>query len=275
MTDIVRSILVVGDIHGGSPYSVCDEEGITVPYGNESIEIKPNKGQLELYEKWKYMEEAAEEFNVDTVIDLADAMDGVDYYNSGQGVMTSVLDSQVELTTRLYKPIVKNRVFVGCSGSPYHQSRDTKLHLRLSEKLEKYAKSTTFVGVAGLLTVPEVDKKLLIAHKSSNAMLYTATMLDRELIYQKVSEANRQLPEIDYRITAHLHKAMYLDNGRQHYLQSPCWKSWYPIKGSTKLIGRMQTDIGFSIIEFDSTGRSSTKLFVWNSPNIAIREMTI
>jgi len=275
MTDTIRSILVVGDVHGGSPYAGCDEEGITIPYGNEAIHISPSKGQLEIYEKWKHMERMAEEFNVDTVIDLADAVDGVDYYNSGSGVMTSVLDSQLELTTRLYKPIVKNRNFVGCSGSPYHQSKDTKIHMRLAEKLEKYANKTAFVGVAGLLTIPEINRNLLIAHKASNAMLYTATMLDRELTYQKVAEANDQMPEIHYRITAHLHKAMHLDNGRQHYLQNPCWKAWYPIKGSTKLVGRMQTDIGFSIIEFDAAGRSSVKLFVWSSPNIAIRELSI
>lgn len=266
---------MVSDVHGGSPYSVCDEEGLTVPYGNEAIQIKPNKGQLELYTHWEYMIKMADEFNVDTVLDLADAMDGVDYKNNGQGVMTTVLDSQVELTTRLYKPVVKGRKFYGCSGSPYHESQDTQLHLRLAEKLEKYAEQSTFVGVVGLLTIPEINKRLMMSHKDGNAMLYTATKNDRELIYQKVAEANEQLPEIHYRISAHLHKAMHLDNGRQHYLQNPCWKTWYPIKGSTQLIGRMQTDIGFSIIQFDSAGRSTVKLFVWSSPNIAIKEIDL
>ena len=275
MTDIIRSLLVVGDVHGGSPYAVCDEEGVGIPVGNEVNYVMPNKGQLELYEYWKYMLKMAEQFNVDTVIDLADAIDGTDYYNCGQGVMTSVLDSQIELTTRLYKPVVKGRKFVGCSGSPYHQSKDMKSHKTLCDNLSKYAEETLFVGAAGLLTIPEINKRLLIAHKASNAMLYTATMLDRELTYQKVAEANKQLPDIHYRITAHLHKAMHLDNGYQHYLQNPCWKSWYPIKNSTQLIGRRQTDIGFSIIEFDTAGRSSVKLFVWPSPNIAIKEAVL
>ncbi len=275
MSTIVRSVLVVGDIHGGSPYSVCDEEGIALPFGNEVNYVTPSEGQLELYEHWKYMIEIADILNVDTVIDLADAVDGVDYYNSGQGVMTSILDSQLELTTRLYKPVVKGRRFIGCSGSPYHQSRDMKIHKQLASNLSKYADSTEFVGSAGILTIEEIDKKLLIAHKASNAMLYTATMLDRELTYQKVAEANEQLPGIDYRITAHLHKAMHLDNGRQHYIQNPCWKSWYPIKNSTQLIGRRQTDIGWAVIMFDEEGRSTVKLFVYNSPNIAIRELSI
>lgn len=275
MTDTVRSILLVGDVHGGSPYAVCDEEGITVPYGNEAIHVSPCKGQLELYELWKQMERDAEEFNVDTVIDLADAIDGVDYYNSGQGVMTSVLDSQLDLTARLYKPIVKDRIFIGTSGSPYHQSKDTRTHLRLCEKLDKYAYETHFMGVVGLITIKDVGKRLMVSHKDGNAMLYTATKNDRELIYQKVAEANGQLPYIHTRVTAHLHKAMHLDNGRQHYIQSPCWKSWYPIKGSTQLIGRRMTDVGYVIMTFDSLGRSTVKMFVENSPNIAIKELSI
>jgi hypothetical protein len=275
MTDTIRSILFVGDVHGGSPYSVCDEEGIALPFGNEVNYVTPNEGQLKIYEYWKYMIEMADRFNVDTVIDLADAIDGIDYKGYGQGVMTTLLDSQTELVTRLYKPVVKGRKFIGCSGSPYHQSRDTRSHLRLCEKLEKYADETLFVGVAGLLTIPEINKNILVAHKASNAMLYTATMLDRELIYQKVAEANKQLPDIHYRVTAHLHKAMHLDNGYQHYLQNPCWKSWYPIKNSTQLIGRRQTDIGFSIVEFDTAGRSTVKLFVWPSPNIAVKEVIL
>lgn len=275
MTEIIRTILCLSDMHAGSPYAVCDEAGITVDYGNEAIQINPNKGQLELYKKWEYMIQICDKLNVDTVINLADAMDGSDVKNSGQGVMTSVLDAQVDLAARLLEPVVKDRKYVSCSGSPYHQSQDTKLHLRLCEKLEKHAIESTFVGVAGLLTVPEVNKRLLIAHKASNAMLYTATMLDRELIYQKVAEANNQLPEIHYRITGHLHKAQHVDNGYQHALQCPCWKTWYPIKGSTRLIGRMQTDVGWAIIQFDAAGRSVVKLFVYPSPNIAIKETVL
>jgi len=276
LTDIVKTILVNGDVHGGSPYAVCDEEGVMVPVGNEMNQVLPNKGQLKMYyDYWLKMEESAEEFSVDLVIDLADAIDGTDYYGCGSGVMSSMLDAQLDLTERLYKPIVKGRDYVGCSGSPYHQSRDMQSHRNLKDRLSKYARKAAFVGSAGILTIPEIDKKLLIAHKASNAMLYTATMMDRELTYQKVAEANEQLPDIAYRITAHLHKAMHLDNGRQHYLQNPCWKSWYCIKNSTQLIGRRQTDIGWSIIQFDAEGRSTVKLFVYNSPNIAIRELTI
>jgi len=275
MTDIVRSILLLSDIHAGSPYAVCDEEGIAVPYGNEANYIKPNEGQLEIYDKWLYMQETCDELGVDTVINLADAMDGADEKNSGRGVMTSVLDSQIDLAERLLEPVVKGRKYVSCSGSQYHQSLDTKIHKVLSDRLEKHASMCEFVGVAGLLTIPEVDRRLLIAHKSSNAMLYTATMLDRELVYQKVAEANKQLPVIHYRITGHLHKAMSVDNGYQHYVQAPCWKTWYPLKGSTKLIGRMQTDIGWAIIQFDEIGRSSVKLFVYASPNIGIREVVL
>lgn len=272
MSENIRNILLIADIHAGSPYAICDEEGIGIVFGNEVNYVKPNKGQLELYKHWMYMSKIADNFNVDTVINLGDTVDGADYRGGGQGVMTAIIDSQVDLATRLLSRLVKNRGYVSVSASPYHSSRDTKSELAVTIKLDKYAKNTLFVGAAGLLTIPEVNKKLLVAHKSSNAMLYTATMLDRELIYQKVAEANNQLPNIHYRITAHLHKAMHLDNGYQHYVQTPCWKTWYPIKNSTQLIGRRQSDIGWAIISFDEAGRSVVKLFVYPSPNIAIKE---
>ena len=275
MTEQIRSLLLLSDIHAGSPYAVCDDVGIPIQVGNEVNWVFPNKSQLEMYKKWVYMGSVADKFNVDTVINLADAIDGANYKECGRRLMTSELDAQKDLAVRLLKPIVKDRIYVGCSGSPYHQSQDTKIHKTIADDLRDSAKNVLFVGVAGLLTIPEVNKRLLIAHKASNAMLYTATMLDRELIYQKVAEANKQLPEIHYRITGHLHKCMHLDNGYQHYMQLPCWKTWYPIQGSTKLVGRMQTDIGFTILMFDEAGRSTVKNFVWPSPNIAIKEATI
>jgi len=275
MTEQIRSFLLLSDMHAGSPYAVCDELGIPVKVGDEVNWVFPNQKQLELYKIWRFMQRMADEFNVDTVVNLADAVDGVNYYEGGRRLMTAEIDAQRELAARLLNPVVKDRTYVGCSGTPYHQSRDSQTHNDLSKDLKDSAKKTVFVGVVGILTVPEVNKKILISHQASNAMLYTATMLDRELIYQKVAEANKQLPEIHYRITGHLHKCMHLDNGYQHYIQLPCWKTWYPIKGSTRLIGRMQTDIGFTILTFDEAGRSTVKNFVWPSPNIAIKEAVI
>lgn len=275
MTDHVRSILCLGDVHAGSPYAVSDPYPILINAGNEANEVHPNKGQLQLYKHWEHMLDMADEFNCDTVINLGDTIDGGNHYEGGRGVMTPDIEFQKDLAVRLLKPVVKDRKYVCVSPSQYHNSWDTKAERQIAQRLEGVAEQSLYVGVTGIITVPEVNKKLLIAHKASNAMLYTATMLDRELIYQKVAEANKQLPGIDYRITAHLHKAMHLDNGRQHYLQLPCWKSYYPIKSSTRLIGRYQTDIGFAIILFDGEGRSMVKLFVYESPNIAIREASV
>lgn len=273
--EVKRSVLVLGDIHAGSPYAVCDENPVSINVGNEVNLVYPNEGQLELYEHWKYMVKMADKFSCDTVINVGDTIDGGNVYEGGRNMMTPDIEHQKDLAVRLLKPLVAGRKYVCCSPSQYHNSWDSKAERQIAQRVEGVAESSLYVGVAGILTLPEVNRRLLVAHKASNAMLYTATMLDRELIYQKVAEANNQLPEIHYRITGHLHKAMHLDNGRQHYLQTPCWKAYYSIKNSTQLIGRYQTDIGFAVVLFDGEGRSSVKLFVYESPNIAIREAVL
>jgi len=275
LTDAIRSILIISDIHAGSPYSVCTRAGIPVDVGNEVNWVMPNKLQHELHSKWEYMVTIADNFNVDTVFNLGDTIDGADYKNGGQGVMTPIIDAQVELASELLKPVVKDRKYVSVSSSPYHSSRDTKSELAVTKELRGYAEETMFLGVTGIVTIPEINKKINLAHKASNAMLYTATMADRELIYWNVAAAREQLPKIDWIIRGHLHKFYHLDNGCEHFLQSACWKSWYPIKSSTNMIGRYQTDIGFSVLQFDEAGRSNLRNFIYPSPNIAIKEVDV
>lgn len=275
MSEYIRSLLLLSDIHAGSPYAVCDNHPIYVEVGNETMEIRPNKGQLELYKHWQYMEKMATKFNVDTVVNLADSVDGTNYYEGGRRLMTPDLEVQKDLAVRLLKPLVRGRKYVSVSGTKYHESLDSKVHREISQRLEGAAKMCLFLGVTGIVTLPEINKKMSLAHQASSAMLYTATMADRELIYWNVAEARDQLPHIDWMIRGHLHKFYHLDNGREHFLQLPCWKTYYPIKNSTRMIGRYQTDIGFSILQFDEAGRSTLKNFVYQAPNIAIKEGTL
>lgn len=275
MSEYIRSFLLLSDVHAGSPYAVCDENPLRIPVGKEFNEVYPNKGQLELYKSWQYMEAMANKFQVDTVINLSDTIDGANYKECGRRLMTPELDAQKDLAVRLLNPIVRNRKYVSCSGSPYHESQDTQIHRDISFRLEASAKECLFVGVTGNLTLPEINKRINIAHKASSAMLYTATMADRELIYWNVANARNQLPDIDYMIRGHLHKFYHLDNGREHFIQLPCWKTWYPIRNSTRMIGRYQTDIGFCILLFDEAGHSTLKNFIYPSPNIGIMEAVL
>lgn len=275
MTESIRSLLLISDIHAGSPYAVSDDKPLLIKVGNEVNEVYPNRGQLKLYKHWQHMERMADKFNVDTVVNLAEAIDGTNYKEGGRRLMTADLDAQKDLAVRLLAPIVKDRKYVSCSGSPYHESQDTKVHRDISYRLEKHAKECLFVGVTGILTLPVINKKISIAHKASSAMLYTATMADRELIYWNVAEARNQLPHVDWVIRGHLHKFYHLDNGREHFLQLAAWKTWYPIQNSTRMIGRYQTDIGFSILLFDEAGHSTLKNFIYQAPNIAIMEAVL
>jgi len=275
MSEYIRSLLCLSDVHAGSPYAVSDENPILIDAGNEVNEVYPNKGQLKIYERWKYMLKMADKFDVDTVINLADTCDGCNPAEGGRRLMTAEIDAQKDLAIRLLHPLVEGRRFITCTGSVYHQSLDTKIHKDIAHRLENTAEKSEFVGVTSDLVIPEINKRINIAHKASSAMLYTATMADREIIYWNVAEAKKQLPKVDWIIRGHLHKFYHLDTGREHFVQLGCWKTWHPIKNSTKMIGRLQPDIGWTIILFDEEGHSDIKNFIYSAPNIAIKQINL
>lgn len=265
--NIVRSSLFIADMHSGSYYALAGENPIRSKTGSYHPADR-NKGQEEIYSRWLNMQEKMEEFQVDTVFLDGDICDGCNPKERGKGEMTTDMDIQLNMAIDLLEPVVENKVVHTFSGSPYHQSIDFSTHNALATRLESVAKSSTYHGVIGNLRMKPSKKVFNVAHKASNAMLYTSTMLDREHIYMKYAEAMGKLPKIDYVFRAHLHHYRHLDFGFMHVLQIPCWKAWYPIKKSTRLYGRMQPDIGFVIVLIDDEEHSFVIEFIWNAPHI-------
>lgn len=270
LENIVRSTLFLADVHAGSVYSVAGENEIRLK--NDTAVYSPymrNKGQLEIYRRWLQMLDVADEFGVDSIFLVGDIGDGCNPKERGKGEMTTDMDLQRLMAVDLLNPLCKGRTVHTFSGSPYHQSIDMSFHGALADDLRDVAKESRFHGVLGSIKLRGTEKTFVVSHKVSNAMLYTATMLDREHIYMKYREAiDPDFPKVDYKISAHLHHYRHLDFGFMHTVQLPCWKTWYPIQKSTALYGKVQPDIGFVIILIDDMNRSFVLPFTWPAPKI-------
>jgi len=265
--DTARVLGVFADVHAGTYLAVAGENRVKTHGGLYDPRMR-NEGQLEIYGRWAQALEVCDEFDVDTVLLLGDLTDGTNRVESGYGQISTDLEMQKDMALDLLKPLCEDRVVHVTNGSIYHESMDTKIHRQIAHRLEDGAEEVHFHGFAASLDLKGTDKNFIFGHEWTSAMLYTATMLDREHIYMKYAEALGKIPHFDYALGGHLHKFYHIDTGFMHLICVPGWKSWYPYKGKLRLYGRMQPDIGFVIIIIDDKNRSYVKPFVWNAPHI-------
>jgi len=264
---IARSIAIVSDLHAGSDFAVWPHDDVINSTGNNITDSR-NDSQVYLADCWENYIEECDAYNVDTVINLADSCQGVNYKDGGRACITPDLELQKDAAEALLLPIVYGRNYIGFSGSKYHQSMDTKVHRDLARRVKPIAKSSSFYGAIANLRLKGTDKVANIAHASTSAMLYPSTALDRERIFLKVAEARDVLPKIDIMIRGHLHKYMTLRYSDMTIIQSPCWQAWYPLGTKMKLYGKHQPDIGALILLIDNNGGIHVEEFMYKAPHV-------
>jgi len=267
--DIVRSVACFSDMYVGCYYSLAPEDEVKI---SKEFTYNPetrNAGQRVLNQYYSDALKLCDRFEVDTVFLLGDLVDGFSPNERGPSMVNNNINAQEEMLLNLLEPLVKDRQTHLVCGSQYHESKEYSVYSSIAKSIKPWAKEVFNHQVIGNIRLSPTDKVFNIAHESTSAMLYTATILDREHTYIKYAEAMGKLPKIDHYIRGHLHKFYHIDTGYMHLIQVPAWKTWYPIRNKTGLYGRMQSDIGFVIIMLDEKGRSYFKNFVWNAPHIA------
>jgi len=264
-----RIIGMIADIHAGSRKAVCDN--IPVRARGEEQSYVPEmriKGQIELYKMWTQMEEDFEREKVDTLIINGDCFEGSAPWDGGRSTMVSSLDIQQEMAYNLLQPLAQNvekiHIF---SGTPIHESRDSKTHAALAKDLQHDCEQVHFQGFLRNLKMNPTDTVVNVSHKATGAMIYTATVLDRESLFMMAAEAREKLERFHVIVRAHLHGYLYLDNGYHHIIQLPCWKAWFPFKGAARLFGKMQPDIGYVLLKCYDDGAIEVKRRLWNAPD--------
>lgn len=225
----------------------------------KDLSVMRNTGQEVIWRGWKMFAEMCDKWGVDTVINLADACSGLNFKEGGKDTYDTNLETQMDAAVEGLKLLVKNRVYHGISGSPYHESRDTQVHRQIAKRMETEcdAAESHFHGVIANLELEHTNKTVNIAHKATNAQIYRTMILDRESLFMDAAEAHNKLPRFDIVLRGHLHTYFHLDFPHQHVIQCPCWQAYYTIKGSARFYGRAQPDIGGLILFIDNKDRTT------------------
>lgn len=241
-----RSIAVITDTHIGGKHALM----LPKWENPEGQVFKANKLQRYIYDFWRYFLEKCNEYKVDTVIHLGDAVEGYNRKEAGFNLVLSNLDDQIDCCVDILKEIVKNRKFYIVSGTTYHEATEVKIHKTIANRL-----GGTFCGYIADLKVKEVGKTINIAHKGSNAMIYLSTTLDREAVFLKMAEGLNKFPKVDIFLRGHLHVFDEIHQRKIRLIQCPCWKAYEPSGIFTGIVGKRIPDIGGLILLFDSENR--------------------
>lgn len=250
-----RAIAFISDCHIGSLYAVFPE-GIKTPQGNE---LKINVGQKVILDYWNYFWKKCDEFSVDTIIDLADNIEGNNKKEFGANLITSDLEIQKTAYVELLKPHIKRRQYITITGSGYHQSLDTKIQKDIAKRL-----GGKFYGAVANIHPVGTNRTINIAHGEGGAFVYRATAMDREGLFQLAATAQGKIPKVDVVVRGHLHSFCHLHMPKQHLIQLPCWKAYDPNKITLKSYGKMQPDIGGCILFIDEENRIDIHHYLLN-----------
>ncbi len=263
-----RIIGLLGDLHSGSDKAVCDNHPVFLK-GEAQVYVPEmrSKGQKELYKLWTQMVKQFEEEEVDTLIINGDCFEETAPWDQGRSTMVSTVDVQKQMAVNLLQPLAEtvDRIHV-FSGTPVHESSDSRTHAELAKELEAFCKNVQFHGFIRNIRMKPTPTVFNIAHKATNAAIYTATVLDRESLFAMAAETQNKLPRFHVMVRHHLHGYLYLDNGYHHIIQGPAWKCWFPMKGAARLFGKMQPDIGYVLVKCYEDGAIEVRRKIWTSP---------
>jgi len=160
------------------------------------------------------------------------------------------------------------------SGTPVHQSIDTRQHMALVEKIQAKLEEKADAIYEGDFSVIEVfkDKKALVTHQARGGYRYpfTPAQTDIEAIIMDMHDG--KLPSgIKLYVTAHKHTVA----GSMEYhgikiLRCPAFVGFIPYAGSLTMLPHYLSDIGAWIIIITKDGR--IKLQEWLYPSCLYNE---
>ena len=274
LDNIARSIALVSDTHVLSDYALVPREPLYASkFGDDGRWLNPpealSKGQIEIQEDWydKFLP-ICDEFRVDTVMHFGDACQGCNPREGGIDCLTPDIDYQIDAVEAVMKPLVKGRIYHQLSGTLYHEALDVRIHRELVRRLKPICKAAYFHGKFANIAFKGTNKIMNCAHAATSALIYPATVIDREMTFLKMAVAEGRVPKADYLVRGHLHRYIHIDYPDIHGIQLPGWMTWFPLGDKVRLYGRTQPDIGGMILLIDKLNRTILLHFLYRTPNI-------
>jgi len=253
------------DIHGGETRAITLDEFET----EEGQKIVPNKIQEILRKLWLRNIELFKKYAVQYIFVIGDAFGGANPAESG-AFMSMLRPDQVKLTTQLLEEVWigcdKKPIFFIWSGTQYHESRkgESNMHEQLVENLRAkgipaiYMKDISYVELFGgkdSITDKERTRRIFIAHEAPTGLVYTATLMSRDISWASESEATGSSLPVDAIVRGHLHHWLHVDHSGKHAVQLPCWLAHVPYKQTIKYFFKLQPTLGGALMLMDEYGR--------------------
>jgi len=260
--EYLRSVALLSDTHVGSRYGLCPYKYLTSTQDELSAAINP--GQKQLYESWLAYVRRMDEMKVDTVFLIGDICSGTNFRESGVHMMTTDMNEQVEMAASLLEPLCKGRKVAVWSGTPYHESRDFRIHQLLAEYL-----NGRFYGPMSNLKLEPSKKVVNVAHATTSALVYPETVLSRDIMFMKEAEALEKLYKINAIIRGHRHSYVEIHKHDVHYISLPCWEAFTPYYKNVQWYFKNQPDIGGALMLLDEEHRLRFMHFLYPAPKIS------
>lgn len=233
-----RSFAIVADVQVGHRAALWPKN---FTYDGIQIVLAPHQEVLLRY--WEDFWTSPEVQECDTIINIAESIEGKNKKEYGKSLISSNIDTQCLAFVELLKPYIGGRRYIGLRGSGYHTSEDTDAENHISDLL-----GGDFFGDIANLKISGCGHVVWATHKAGNAMMYRSTMLDRNSLYFSAIKS-RISEDPDIIIYGHHHKHFRVDTETRINLIAPSWKFWHPIKDSSKF-PYTQPTIGGLVIQF-------------------------
>lgn len=237
-------IAVISDIHVGHPAAVWPESFIT----DKGNEIVPNAPQEVLLQYWKDFWNQPDVKSADYIVNMEESVEGYNRKEHGHDIMVTDLNQQVRAFRELIEPYLCGRQYIGMEGSKYHGSDDMGIGKIVCQEV-----GGEYMGQIANWQVGDTGKVIHMTHKSSGAMLYKATALDRNSLYMSAAKSKVGI-DPDVMLYGHHHQYFRVDTSTRINIMCPCWKFWHPIKSGEKY-SMTQPSIGGLAIKIMNSGR--------------------
>lgn len=259
---IKRAIALIADLHSGHKMALFPEQW-TDKNGNV---FKAKKGHKELLKNWKHFCNECDKFEVDTIINIGDTIEGTNRKQFGADLFTSNLNEQVDITVELQKMIVnKSRDYYLFEGSGYHGSLDYKIADAVVDKIRPFSKSAAVVDPVQYFKIKGTELVVYGQHGAGGSLMYHSGKLERDIKAHMLREATGQLPRAKLFINAHFHFYDCVQIMGRVSVQCPCWKVFDANPITLKNPARFQPDIGAVILLIDEQEKIAVLPYIYKT----------
>lgn len=260
-----RNKLLIADLHVMSHYALTMDK-----FEGENGQVyMGNDGQRRLFRYWTHLCKNTWFIRkCDEAWIVGDVFSGLNPREYGRKT-SGTLDDQKEMAKEIILMLPKRLKLKIWSGTPYHESADTRMHKDLADKLRLAGRDVEFKGSWSFMKAG--TREGFVTHEASSAVDYPHTPMVRSSRWFHIQYSTGKLPKISFIVRAHKHSYNYIDDF-MHVVQIPGWSAFTPYQQSTRRFSAWQPDYGAVFLELDEEDRLSFK--PWLYPPFIIEDVT-